>query len=48
MIGRVLILSSLFLLAGLTAGAASAHYTPSAGDQFAYNETIALTNGAGY
>jgi hypothetical protein len=48
MIGRVLVLSSLLLLAGLTVGAASAHYTPGTGDQFAYNETIALTNGAGY
>jgi hypothetical protein len=47
-IGRVLLLSTLVLLAGLAVGAASAHYTPKLADQFTYNETAVLNNGVGY
>ncbi|MGA8710123.1 MAG: zinc ribbon domain-containing protein [Thermoplasmata archaeon] len=47
MIGRVLLLSGLLLLAALSVGGASAHYTPLPGDQFTYNEAIALSNGVG-
>ncbi|HEY1197474.1 MAG TPA: zinc ribbon domain-containing protein [Thermoplasmata archaeon] len=47
MIGRVLVLSALLLLVGLSAGAAGAHYTSAPVDQFAYNETIVLSNGVG-
>ncbi|MGD0588257.1 MAG: zinc ribbon domain-containing protein [Thermoplasmata archaeon] len=47
MIGRVLLLSGLLLLAVLSFGGASAHYTPLPGDQFSYNEAIALSGGTG-
>lgn len=47
MIGRVVVLSALLLLAGLSLGAAGAHHTAAAGDQFAYDETVVLDNGVG-
>jgi hypothetical protein len=47
MIVRILILSVLLTLGGLTVGVTSAHYTPSPGDQFAYNETVVLSDGLG-
>ncbi|MFZ3355630.1 MAG: zinc ribbon domain-containing protein [Thermoplasmata archaeon] len=48
MIGRIVLLSALFVVAGVTVGISSAHYTPAPGDQFAYNETVVLGAGTGY
>jgi hypothetical protein len=47
MIGRIVLLSALFLLAGAAVGISSAHYTPAPGDQFAYNETVVVGSGTG-
>jgi hypothetical protein len=47
MIRRLLTLTVLVLLVGLSFGAASAHYTPVSGNRFTYDERIALTNGVG-
>jgi len=47
MIGRGLLFSGLLLLAALSVGGASAHYSPAAGNQFSYNEAVALVGGTG-
>ncbi|MFZ0890959.1 MAG: zinc ribbon domain-containing protein [Thermoplasmata archaeon] len=47
MIGRIALLSALFVLAGVAVGISNAHYTPAPGDQFAYNETVVVGSGTG-
>lgn len=44
---RALLLAALAVLVVVSAGLASAHYTPAAGDRFAYDETVAIGNGIG-
>jgi hypothetical protein len=47
MITRVVLLSVLVLLGGLSVGGVSAHHIPSVGDRFAYSETSVVSNGVG-
>ncbi len=47
MIGRLIVFVVLLFLLGGSLGLASAHYTPGAGDQFAYDEAVVLSNGVG-
>ena len=48
MIGRALVgLGAVLLVGGLAVGFAFAHYAPSVGDRFAYDEAVVLTGGYG-
>ena len=47
MIARGVLIASVFLLAGLAVGTTTAHYVPTSGDRFAYDETLVLTGGYG-
>jgi len=46
-VARILLCTSFLLVAVLSAGVSSAHYTPVAGDQFAYDERVTVGNGVG-